>query len=260
MSRILSFPSPQNRGDIVADLRRLLTQKDPSARTAVFSFGLPGLDGYLPQGGVSLGALHDFFPAKTEDMPAAFGFITALLCRIAQAGPVLIVTSRKGLYPGRIQGHGLKAIGLDPARVIVIEAGDEVQAHWVIEEAFKSAVPVAVAALAGAMPDLKTSRRLHLAAGKARCPLLFLRPPAGGKSNAAATRWRVEAAPGRRDRFGLIARWRWQIALERCRNGRPGEWLVEWDHDTHCFRMAAAMADLALPPGAITQSIASRAD
>jgi protein ImuA len=67
------------------------------------------------------------------------------------------------------------------------------------------------------------------------------------------TRWRIGAAAAARDRFGLITRWQWRVKLERCRNGRPGEWLVEFDH-AYRFSLAAAMADPAFSHGAITRS------
>jgi protein ImuA len=59
----------------------------------------------------------------------------------------------------------------------------------------------------------------------------------------AVTRWCVAATAAAHDRFGLIARWRWQLKLERCRNGRPGHWIVEFDHASHHFSLAAALAD-----------------
>jgi protein ImuA len=79
-------------------------------------------------------------------------------------------------------------------------------------------------------------------------------------SSAAATRWRIRAAKAARDRFGLPAQWRWQLRLERCRNGRMGEWLVEWDHVAYRFSLVAPMADLAFPRGAGTQPRAATDD
>ena len=42
-----------------------------------------------------------------------------------------------------------------------------------------------------------------------------------------------------------FSRWRWSVALERCRNGRTGEWVVEWDHVAHRFRLVEGVADRA---------------
>jgi protein ImuA len=106
-------------------------------------------------------------------------------------------------------------------------------------------VPAAVVGALDTGLDLKTSQRLHLAAGESGRLLVLMRPARAGPS-AAMTRWRVGSAAAARDRFGLIARWRWRVALERCRNGRPGEWLLEFDHAAHRFSLASALADPAL--------------
>ena len=245
---VINFDRNRGHREIIAELQQKLQQTGSHGFSGVLSFGLPALDSYLPQGGLGLGALHDILPEASEDLPAAFGFIIALICRLD--GPVLIVTPARGSGAGSIYGHGLNQLGLDPGRAILIEAEDDIQIHWVIEETLKSRVPAAIAALAGSEPDLKTSRRLHLAAERAGLPLLLLRSGQGGKSSAGLTRWRIGAAPAARDPFGLLKAWRWRVALERCRNGRPGEWLVEFDHETHCFSLAAAMADRALPQNA----------
>ena len=77
--------------------------------------------------------------------------------------------------------------------------------------------------------DLTISRRLNLAAAAHATPLVLLRTSIAAGTSAAATRWRIAAAPAARDRFGAFADPRWRVALERCRNGRPGQWLIEWD-------------------------------
>jgi protein ImuA len=125
-----------------------------------------------------------------------------------------------------------------------------------MEEALRSGAPAAVAGAAAKGLDLKASQRLQLAARTAGLPLLLLRPAGAHGTSVAATRWRIGAAEAARDRFGLMARWRWRMRLERCRNGRPGEWLVEWDHVAHRFSLAAALADPALPRSAGPQLLA----
>lgn len=97
-------------------------------------------------------------------------------------------------------------------------------------------------AIAGGL-DLTSSRRLNLAAAAQRTPLVLLRGAKAAGVSAAATRWRIAAAPAACDRFGAFAHWRWQVALERCRNGRPGEWLIEWNHVAHRFRVVEGLAD-----------------
>ena len=143
---------------------------------------------------------------------------------------------------GRPHGHGLRALGLDPNRLILVETAHRKETLWAMEEALRSRAPAAVAGVIDKL-DLKTSQRLHLAATDCGLPLFLLRPAADLESSAAATRWRVGTAPAARDRFGLIVRSRWRLTLERCRNGRAGEWMVEYDHVAHRFSLATALAD-----------------
>jgi protein ImuA len=72
------------------------------------------------------------------------------------------------------------------------------------------------------------------------------------RPSAATSRWRVAAAPAppaepAEQRWAegparLVGPPRWRIELTRCRGGRPGDWLVEWD-ETYRFRLAAALRD-----------------
>ena len=246
-----SSPIPvtgRNRAAIVDELRRLLPRLERVAGAArVLPFGLDALDAHLPQGGLAVGALHEVAPQQHGDTPAAFGFLAALLARFTPSTrPLLLVTSPRALADhGRPHGHGLRHLGLDPARLILVETKTDKQALWAMEEALRSGVPAAVGG-AIAKLDLKTSQRLQLAAGEAGLPLLLLRPAKADEASAAATRWRIGAAEAARDRFGLLARTRWHARLERCRNGRPGDWLVEFDHAAYGFSLAAPLADPAL--------------
>ena len=237
----------RSRSEIVDRLRRLLPRLERiSAETRALPFGLPALDTHLPHGGLIAGALHEIAPRAHGDTAAAFGFLAALLTRTPPGRPVLLVG---GIADhGRPHGHGLNGFGLDPARLILVETRNDKQTLWAMEEALRSRVPAAVAGTIDKL-DLKTSQRLHLAAGDAGLPLVLLRPARADDASAAATRWRIGTAEAARDRFGLITRWRWKVSLERCRNGRPGEWLVEFDHGAHRFSLAAQLADPALSRG-----------
>jgi protein ImuA len=168
--------------------------------------------------------------------------------------PLFFVMPRYGLGPGRLHGHGLRNLGLDPGCLILVETAHRRDTLWAMEETLRSRVPLAVAGLIDKL-DLKLSQRLQLAAVDAGLPLLLLRPAPTLESSAAATRWRIGTAKAARDRFGLFARARWHLTLERCRNGRPGEWIVEYDHVAHRFSLAAALADPALSRGAGAEAV-----
>ena len=140
--------------------------------------------------------------------------------------------------------QGSKGVSL-----IVVETAHRKETLWAMEEAVRSQAPAAVVGLIDQL-DLKLSQRLHLAAVDYGLPLLLIRPAHDLESSAAATRWRVGTAEAARDRFGLITRPRWHLHLERVRNGRPGEWVVEYDHVAHRFSLAATLADPAHARGA----------
>jgi protein ImuA len=255
----------RNRAAVMAELRRLMPRMGEQRKA--LPFGLAAIDSHLPDGGLACGALHEIVPASESCIAAAFGFIAAILGRLAY--PLVFVMPAYGLRPyrphGRLHGHGLNALGLDPGRLILVETTHRKETLWAMEEAVRSAAPAAVAGVIDTL-DLKLSQRLHLAATEAGVPLFLLRaapptlpsPASGGGwggGSAAATRWRIGTAAAARDRFGLVTRPRWHLQLERCRNGRPGQWVVEYDHVAHRFSLAAALADFSRARGAGEKSI-----
>jgi len=237
----------RSRAVIMEELRRLMPGVEDLRTT--LPFGLAALDSHLPQGGLTSGALHEVVPGAGATA-AAFGFMVALLARLSGAQPLIFVSPAYGLREhGRLHGHGVCGLGLDPARLILVETAHRRETLWALEEALHSGAPAAVAGVIDKL-DLKLSQRLQLAATAAGLPLFLLRPLQNLESSAAATRWRVGTAEAARDRFSLVARPRWHLQLERCRNGRPGEWVVEYDHVAHRFSLATALADPAFARGA----------
>jgi protein ImuA len=270
MRKPTAFSVMRNRAAVAAELRRLLPKIEGFQRSKSIPLGLAAVDHCLPQGGLAGGALHEIVP-KHGATPAAFGFLVALLATILprKAGvdeaspvtqnlslhrPLIFVLPSYGLREhDRPHGHGLNALGLDPRRLLLVETAHRKETLWALEEALRSRAPAAVAGAIDKL-DLKSSQRLQLAAAEAGRPLFLLRPTEILEASAAATRWRVGVAPAARDCFGLIERPRWRLMLERCRNGRAGEWIVEYDHVAHCFSLVSALADPAFPRGASEKS------
>ena len=240
-----AFSVLRSRAAVLEELRRLLPSLEGAPPLAALPFGLPAIDRHLPQGGLACGALHEIVP-EAGGAASAFGFIVALLARLSPQGgrdKIFFILPNYGLgRHGRLYGHGLRALGLDTAGAILVETAQRKDTLWAIEEALRSRAVAAVAATIDKL-DLKTSQRLQLAALETARPLFLLRGAEMLEASAAATRWRVGAAGAARDRFGLIAHPRWHLLLERCRNGRAGEWMVEYDHVAHRFSLAAALAD-----------------
>jgi protein ImuA len=213
--------------------------------------------------GVGVGRFHvDVHALKLPRAPPPNPPPTSMHSGARKRGPgggrekLFLVLPTYGLRDyGRPYGHGLRALGLDPRRLILAETTQRKDTLWAMEEALRSRAVAAVAGIIDQL-DLKTSQRLHLAAADCGLPLFLLRPApslaslarGGGweGGSAAATRWRVGPASAARDRFGLFTCARWRLSLERCRNGRTGEWMVEYDHVAHRFSLAAALADPAV--------------
>jgi protein ImuA len=208
----------------------------------------------LPGPGLTCGVLHELAAETDGDRPAAFGFVFALMASALRlrSGPAVFIAARRSLADfGSPYGHGLRHLGLDPGRLVLIETRSNKDALWALEETLRSEARPAI--MAGAIegnPDFTMSRRLNLAAAAHATPLVLLRTATTQGTSAAATRWRIAAAPAARDRFGALAHWRWWATLDRCRNGRPGQWLIEWTNDAHRFRLAQGVADGALSAGA----------
>ena len=143
------------------------------------------------------------------DRPAAFGFLFALTAAALRSrpGPAVLVAARRALADfGRPCGHGLAQLGLDVGRLLIVETSTDKDALWTIEDALRSeARPAMVAGAISGNLDLTTSRRLNLAAAAHATPLVLLRTSIAAGTSAAATRWRIAAAPAARDRFGAFA-------------------------------------------------------
>ncbi|MFN8924097.1 MAG: ImuA family protein [Rhodospirillales bacterium] len=189
---------------------------------ATVPLGCPPVDGALPDGGLTRGALHEI----AGDAGAATGFAVWLAVRLAAAGagshrPVVWVARRPDLY-----APGLAALGLDPARLLVVAARRADEVLWTMEEALGCRGLGAVVG-EGASPDMTASRRLQLAAEGSGVPALTLAPGEKAlRTSAAVTRWTVHPAPGPAEEPGL-GPLRWRLSLLRCRGGRPGAWTVD---------------------------------
>ena len=230
------------------------------------SLGDAEIDHALPWSGLPRGALHEIVPAGWRDGAAAAGFCAALLVRLlagardgdSEGGPeesgedenVLWCARRDGLYDGGVlDGPGLAALGLDPGRLIMVCGPRDRDVLWAMEEGLSCRRLGAVVGEVGEAA-LTATRRLSLAARAAGAAAFLLRAPgalrAGGtgiSASAALTRWRIAAMPATRAISGdnsVMPRWR--VELVRCRNGRPRDWLVEWNHETHRLTVASAVA------------------
>ena len=173
----LEFAMAQNRAQgpsaaraTLEELRRLLPRTGDIHST--LPFGLPAIDSHLPQSGLTCGALHEIVPETAGTLSAAFGFVVAVLSRLPPGRPLFLVMPAYGQRDhGRLCGHGLNGLGLDPVRVTLVETAHRKETLWAVAEALHSGVPQAVVGMIDRL-DLKTSQKLQLAASDTGSRLL----------------------------------------------------------------------------------------
>jgi protein ImuA len=260
---------------------------------APWTSGLSEIDARLGPGGLDEAACHEIKPDSPGAGPRAAAIAFALhlanrrlqqlhhplrqRMRSAQLGlshemnheagfsatrplPILWCTTQRATgESGHLYAPGLAAAGLDPARLILVEARRAEDVLWALEQGLTSgAIALAVGCLESV--DLTPARRLSLAALSGRTPALLLTLAQSAPAGAMATRWRIAPAPSAPHPLDPRApgQPRYAITLERCRaQSAAGQQrlLMTWPQDqssptsaepcddTHRVPVAAVLAD-----------------
>ncbi len=221
-------------------------------------FGIAAIDRHLPGGGVALGAVHEIAAAgaEVEHGGAAALLAASLLAR--RPGPVLWILARRDLFAA-----GLAGAGLDPRRIVLVEARQD--ALQAMEEGLRdSALAGVVCELEGRF-GLLASRRLQLAAEASDTLGLVLRrsrrfdDPALSASSAATSRWRVGGVPSppplsHAPSVPGLGRPVWRLDLARCRGAAPATWTVEAPDAQGRLALAAVLADRPAAPAPLRRA------
>jgi protein ImuA len=235
-------------GHEIEELRHRLAaieRKGALGARGAFSLGVAEIDGMLngPQGaGLALGALHEIYAHQAADAPAACAIALAFVMRAAGGKPIVWVRQDfAAIEMGEIHAPGLVELGLDPERLVLVRVRDGPSALRAAEEAARCpALGAVLIELWGQHRslDLVATRRLSLAAEGSGVPLIMMRAGASPTPSAAATRWRVRAAPSiplEADAPGHPA---FVIDLVRSRAGPAGRsWNVDWNRDQRSFHL-----------------------
>jgi protein ImuA len=226
-------------------------------------FGIPAIDGRLPDGGLALGALHEVVGGGNGAIDGAAAALFAAGIAARTRGRVLWCVTRQDLF-----APAIAAAGLAPDRVIYVEAGDEKTVLACCEEGLREHSGLGAVIGEVARLSMTASRRLQLAAeGSGTIGIAIRRLPAFHRTwrkstdarlkfgdaagegtdhpddfahpTAAVTRWRVSALPSAPLPVAGVGRARWRLELIRCRGGEGA-----------CFDVEAcdAQGRLALPP------------
>jgi protein ImuA len=197
--------------------------------------------------------VHQIKPHAYRDIPAALGFALAIIAEEAAKRDPLrdlvlwCLTQEAAREWGRPYGPGLIALGLDPARVLLVETRNAESAAWALEEGLKSRALIAAVAEIEIKTEL-AARRLGLAAQASSTPCLLLTSPNQTVLPGILTRWRVAAEKSAGAAFDASAPGpaAWQLTLERCRGEAPDRsFIVEFSHESFRLRVSAASSDRA---------------
>lgn len=206
------------------------------------------VDGWLG-GGLARGALHEFYPEAAGDQPAATAFAALLAFAAAPPGsPVVwIRQSQAAREGGELHADGLAALGLDPARLLLVRLDRPLSVlRAAVETARTAAVGAALVEPFGAPKelDLTTQRRLVLAAEASSVTLFLLRPGAEPAPGGAETRWGIRASPAAALATNAPGHPTFALRLLRHRHGPAGgPWRLQWNRDDRSFAPAPLLRD-----------------
>lgn len=187
--------------------------------------GLGPVAAAFPDGVFPTGAIHEFISSSPEDTAATGGFIAGLVNKLLNAGGACLWVS----YTRRIYPPALKLFGVDPDRVIFVDVPLQKDLLWVTEEALKCE---GVATVICETKDLSftESQRLQLAVEKSHVTGFVLRKDVKKiNTTACVTRWQIRHVRSQlRPGMPGVGHPRWLVELVKVRNGKPGNWTIEW--------------------------------
>ena len=230
-----------NRTAVLESLRsHIAAIEGVGFRAGSLAFGIGAIDGHLPAKGIANGALHELAGGpELADDAAATVFLAGILAKAE--GTVIWCLRWRDLF-----SPALYLAGLNPDRVIFVEAGDDRGVLTAMEEALRHEGLAGVVGELRKLPSI-ASKRLQLAAEKSGVPAFAFRRwsprdaiPSG---SAAVTRWRIRAAPSQALGLVGLGTARWHVELERARGAEPKSWIVEACDAQGRIALPAELAD-----------------
>jgi protein ImuA len=121
----------------------------------------------------------------------------------------------------------LKTFGIDPDQIIFINLKSEKEILWTIEESLKCG---GLSAVVGEINEISfiASRRLQLAIEQSGVTGFLLRRQSKNPI-ASVSRWQIKhLASELAEHLPGVGYPRWNVELLKTRNGKPGQWQIEW--------------------------------
>lgn len=187
--------------------------------------GLGIIQESFPNNTFPLGAIHEFIGLEAGGIAAATGFVSGITSTIMRRGGASIwISTNQKIYP-----PALKLYGIDPDKIIFVNIRKEKDILWAANEALGCE---GLAVVIAELPILSfvDSRKLQLAVEQSRVTGFILRrDPRILETTASFCRWKVNSLPSRvEENMPGVGFPRWNVELIKVRNGKPGNWQIEW--------------------------------
>jgi protein ImuA len=215
------------RAEIIEQLQnRILTlQGDQRTGEQNTSIGLGAIESAFPTKTFSNAAIHELISSSYEDASCTNAFISVVLGKLMrEKGTCIWISNKRKIFP-----PALKSFGIDPERILFVDAWKTKDILWTIEESLKCS---AITAVVGEMDQINfnDSRRLQLAVEKSRVTgFIHRRQPKVIDPLACVTRWKIRSAPSNLpEGMPGVGFPRWKVELLKVRNGKPGKWILQW--------------------------------
>lgn len=217
-----------SKADIIAQLQKEILPLQgfkTLSKKGGNDIGLGPIKQAFPNAVFPLGAVHEFLSSTTEDATATTGFVSGIISSLMKKGGAAIwIGAYRTIFP-----PALKAFGIAPDKIIFIELKKEKEMLWAMEEALKCE---GLAAVIGEIKELSftDSRRLQLAVEQSQVTGFVLRNnPRHVNTTGCVTRWTITSiASALTNDMPGVGFPRWNVNLLKVRNGKPGQWQVEW--------------------------------
>jgi protein ImuA len=206
--------------------RQILTMqgnRPPADERSGIGLGL--LESAFPDKVFPRAAIHELISFSSEEASSTNGFISVVLGKLMQKGGSCVwISTRRKIFP-----PALKQFGIEPERILFVDAWKLKDALWVIEEALKCN---ALQAVIGEINELSfnDSRRLQLAVEKSKVTgFIHRHQPKHINALACVSRWKIKPLPSSfSDKMPGVAFPKWDVELLKVRNGKTGKWTLQW--------------------------------
>ena len=217
----------QAKAEILAQLQKDILSLQGLKKTGNrgIDIGWGSVDNAFPDQSFPVAAIHEFISSSSEDKAASTGFVSGILSALMKEGGYCVwISSSRTVFP-----PALKLFGVQPDKVIFVDVKKDKDVLWATEESLKC---TGLACVVAEIADLgfNASRRLQLAVEQSRVTGFIVRDqPRKLSITASVTRWKITSIPGiAKDNLPGLGYPRWQVDLEKVRNGKPSSWQLEW--------------------------------